>query len=365
MKKKIGSVLLILALLIALVPTVLFQARAETLSGSCGKHASWTLNRSTGALVITGTGEIEGETDPYTTSREDLPGIRYGWETYRQEIRTVSIGSGITGIGMDAFRACGKLRSVVLPSSVSVIHSRAFEGCTALSLIVIPNRNCVIYGNSSNFASTAVTVIYGFKNTTAKTFAQRYGYRFSPLPDDYGSPNPFVDVPTGSFYHDAVLWAVNETPQITNGTDAVRFSPGKTCTRAEAVTLLWRAKKQPSSSGTTNPFTDVKSSAFYAKAVLWAVKAGVTTGTDKTHFSPDLPCTRAQVVTFLWRACGKPEPTSTNNPFRDVPDGYYKKAVLWAVEKGITKGTGATTFSPDQVCTRGEIVTFLYRAFQR
>ena len=365
MKKKIGSVLLILALLIALVPTVLFQARAETLSGSCGKHASWTLNRSTGALVITGTGEIEGETDPYTTSREDLPGIRYGWETYRQEIRTVLIGSGITGIGKDAFRACGKLRSVVLPSSVSVIHSRAFEGCTALSLIVIPNRNCVIYGNSSNFASTAVTVIYGFKNTTAKTFAQRYGYRFSPLPDDYGSPNPFVDVPTGSFYHDAVLWAVNETPQITNGTDAVRFSPGKTCTRAEAVTLLWRAKKQPSSSGTTNPFTDVKSSAFYAKAVLWAVKAGVTTGTDKTHFRPDLPCTRAQVVTFLWRACGKPEPTSTNNPFRDVPDGYYKKAVLWAVEKGITNGTGATTFSPDKVCTRGEIVTFLCRAFQR
>lgn len=365
MKKKIGSVLLVFALLIALSPIVLLQARAETLSGSCGEHASWTLNRSTGALVITGTGKIEGETDPYTTSREDLPGFRFGWEAYRQVIRTVSVGSGITGIGQDAFRGCGKLRSAVLSSSVSAIHSVSFEGCTALSLIVIPNRSCSFYGNNTNIGSTAATVIYGFHNSTAQTFAQQYGYRFSPLPDDYGSPNPFVDVQTGTFYHDAVLWAVNEDPQITNGTDAVHFSPTKTCTRAEAVTFLWRAKKQPSSSGTTNPFTDVPKNVYYRAAVLWAVKAGVTNGTDKTHFSPDAPCTRAQVVTFLWRACGKPEPTSTNNPFRDVPDDYSKKAVLWAVEKGITKGTSATTFSPNKVCTRGEIVTFLSRAFQR
>lgn len=364
MKKKIGSFLLILTLLIALSPAVLPQARAETLSGSCGAHASWTLNRSTGALVITGTGKIEGETDPYTTSREDLPGYRFGWESCRQEIRTVSIGSGITSVGADAFRGCGKLRLAVLPSSVSAIQTGSFEGCTALSLIVIPNRSCVINGNGSNFASTAVTVIYGFKNTTAQTFARRYGYRFSPLPEDYGSPNPFVDVPTGAYYHDAVLWAVDEDPRITNGTDLVRFSPDKTCTRAEAVTFLWRAKKQPSP-GTSNPFADVNSSAYYAKAVLWAVKAGVTTGTDKTHFSPDNPCTRAEVVTFLWRACGQPEPTGTDNPFLDVPEGYYKKAVLWAVEKGITNGTGATTFSPNKICTRGEIVTFLCRAFQR
>ena len=113
----------------------------------------------------------------------------------------------------------------------------------------------------------------------------------------------------------------------------------------------------------SNPFTDVKEKDYYYEPVLWAVANSITTGTSKTTFSPDNPCTRAQVVTFLWRAAGSPEPTQTNNPFTDVPAGqYYYKAVLWAVEEGITAGTSKTTFSPDESCTRAQVVTFLWRA---
>ena len=128
------------------------------------------------------------------------------------------------------------------------------------------------------------------------------------------------------------------------------------------VTFLWRAAGKPEPAGKDNPFTDVKAGAYYYDAVLWAVEKGITTGTSATTFRPDATCTRGQIVTFLWRSNDQPEPTKTDNPFTDVKaDQYYYKAVLWAVEKGITKGTGDTRFSPDSTCTRGQIVTFLYR----
>ena len=111
------------------------------------------------------------------------------------------------------------------------------------------------------------------------------------------------------------------------------------------------------------PFYDVNPGMYYEKAVLWAVEEGITNGTSTTTFSPDANCTRAQIVTFLWRAAGQPEPKTTARPFNDVSPGmYYEKAVLWAVEEGITNGTSTTTFSPDDNCTRAQIVTFLYRA---
>ena len=174
--------------------------------------------------------------------------------------------------------------------------------------------------------------------------------------------NPFTDVAQGAYYYDCVLWAVKHDPQITNGTSASTFSPDKTCTRAQVVTFLWRANGCPEPEASGNPFTDVKPDAYYYKAVLWAVEKGITNGVSATAFGPDRGCTRGQVVTFLWRAAGQPVPTKTDNPFTDVkPDAYYYKAVLWAVEKGITKGTSAKKFSPENTCTRGQIVTFLYR----
>ena len=173
--------------------------------------------------------------------------------------------------------------------------------------------------------------------------------------------NPFTDVPEGEYYYDAVLWAVSHDPQITNGTSPTTFSPTATCTRGQVVTFLWRAKGCPEPKSTANPFSDVAPGAYYYKAVLWANESGITNGTSPTTFSPDNPCTRAHVVTFLWRAEGQPA-AGNANPFTDVPAGqYYTSAVLWAVSKNITNGTTAKTFSPDNPCTRGQIVTFLYR----
>jgi S-layer homology domain. len=177
--------------------------------------------------------------------------------------------------------------------------------------------------------------------------------------------NPFTDVAEDAFYYDAVLWAVGHEPQITNGTSPTTFSPNAVCTRGQVVTFLWRAAGAPEPTMALNPFSDVKEGAFYYKAVLWAVQTGITKGVDATHFGPDRDCTRGQVVAFLHRAQGTPAPGSDVNPFVDVKEGaFYYDAVLWAVEKNVTKGTSETTFSPDATCTRGQIVTFLYRAMK-
>lgn len=174
--------------------------------------------------------------------------------------------------------------------------------------------------------------------------------------------NPFVDVPEGSFYYDAVLWAVDKG--ITKGTDTTHFSPNGICTRAQAVTFLWRAAGSPAAKSGAMPFTDVKAGSYYETAVLWAVENGITKGTTATTFSPEQNCSRAQIVTFLWRSEKSPA-AGTVNPFTDVKaSAYYADAVLWAVKKDVTKGTTATTFSPNDNCTRAQIVTFLYRAMK-
>ena len=170
----------------------------------------------------------------------------------------------------------------------------------------------------------------------------------------------FVDVPEGSYYEEAVNWAVEKG--ITTGTDATHFSPNGICTRAQAVTFLWRAAGSPAAKSAVMPFTDVKVGSYYYDAVLWAVENGITKGTSETMFSPDATCSRAQIVTFLWRSQKSPA-AGTANPFTDVKaSAYYADAVLWAVKEDVTKGTTNTTFSPDANCTRAQIVTFIWRA---
>ncbi|MCG4774761.1 S-layer homology domain-containing protein, partial [Lawsonibacter sp. DFI.5.51] len=169
----------------------------------------------------------------------------------------------------------------------------------------------------------------------------------------------FVDVATGSYYEDAVDWAVENG--ITKGTDDTHFSPDGICTRAQAVTFLWRAAGSPEPETRAMPFTDVPVGSYYYDAVLWAVENGITMGTSDTTFSPDATCSRAQIVTFLWRYEKSPA-AGTANPFADVKStAYYAGAVLWAVKEDITKGTTNTTFSPNADCTRAQIVTFLWR----
>ena len=169
----------------------------------------------------------------------------------------------------------------------------------------------------------------------------------------------FVDVATGSYYEDAVDWAVGNG--ITQGTDDTHFSPDGICTRAQAVTFLWRAAGSPKPETRTMPFTDVPAGSYYYDAVLWAVENDITKGTSDTTFSPNMTCTRAQIVAFLWRSEKSPA-AGTANPFADVKSAaYYADAVLWAAKKDITKGTTNTTFSPNADCTRAQIVTFLWR----
>ena len=169
----------------------------------------------------------------------------------------------------------------------------------------------------------------------------------------------FTDVPANSWYAGAVAWAVEQG--ITSGTSDTTFSPNVSCTRAQMVTFLWRASGTPEI-GTTSPFSDVSADAYYYDAVLWAIEQGITGGTGDGKFSPDAPCTRAQMATFLWRANGSPEVTGTT-PFSDVSAGtYYCNAVLWAYEQNITNGTGGGKFSPDAPCTRAQMVQMLKNA---
>ena len=171
----------------------------------------------------------------------------------------------------------------------------------------------------------------------------------------------FTDVSTKAYYFDAVAWAVKN--KITSGQSDTLFAPDASCTRAQMVTFLWRANGSPEPTVTELPFTDVAADAYYAKAVLWAVENGITTGTSDTTFDPDGVVTRAEAVTFLWRAAGKP--IAGGSLFADVESTkYYAEAVRWAVTSGITNGMSDLTFAPNDICTRAHIVTFLYRAYR-
>ena len=173
----------------------------------------------------------------------------------------------------------------------------------------------------------------------------------------------FVDVARSAYYYDAVQWAVEKG--ITEGTSIETFSPHASCTRAQTVTFLWRAAGSPEPTGTVNPFSDLDPNAYYYKAVLWANENGVTRGTSADIFSPDMTVTRGQTVTFLHRAAGSPEGNG-NSSFSDVnKNDYYNSAALWAAQNGITTGTGDGRFSPGADCTRAQIVTLLFRANER
>lgn len=178
--------------------------------------------------------------------------------------------------------------------------------------------------------------------------------------EDNSMLNFFVDVPADAYYYDAVLWAAENG--ITGGVDDTHFAPNATCTRAQAVTFLWRAAGSPAPKSSMMPFTDVPAGSYYETAVLWAVENGITKGTSDTMFSPDATCTRAQIVTFLWRANGSPA-VSGNSAFTDVAsDAYYAAAVTWAEKNDVTGGIGGGLFGSNNNCTRAQIVTFIYRS---
>ena len=245
---------------------------------------------------------------------------------------------------------------------VTASHKTASKG-TAVTLTVDPDKGyvldtlTVLDGKDKEIKLTEKKGKYTFTMPASKVTVAATFKASAPT-----GKNPFIDVPAGSYYEDAVVWAVEKG--ITSGTSAVTFDPNGNCTRAQAVTFLWRAAGSPAAKSGAMPFADVKAGSYYYDAVLWAVEQGITKGTSDTMFSPDATCTRAQIVTFLWRANGSPV-ASGNSAFTDVAsDAYYAAAVTWAEKNGVTGGIGGGLFGSNNNCTRAQIVTFLYRAMK-
>jgi len=262
--------------------------------------------------------------------------------------------------------------SVPLPAIFRISTLNSEHGQVTLSTDKAPNDWPVTFTVRPNagYEVDSVTVRSTSGRVIPVTVNGDGSYTFTQIPGNVEVAvsfrrtfsNPFDDVAESAYYYDAVLWAAEKG--ITDGTGEKTFSPNGDCTRAQMVTFLWKAIGSPEPEARTSPFEDVAESAYYYKAVLWAVESGITDGTGENTFSPNESCTRAQMAAFLWRANSSPKPASAKEPFEDVAESaYYYKAVLWAVENGITDGTGEKTFSPNSRCTRSQIVTFLYRAY--
>ena len=257
---------------------------------------------------------------------------------------TYTGGGGSSGYSYYTIKATAGTGGSISPSgSISV------RGGRDQTFTITPDQGYTVSDVKIDGESVGAVTSYSFENVRkAHTIAV-----------SFATIKIFVDVPAGSYYEDAVDWAVENG--ITQGTDDTHFSPDGICTRAQAVTFLWRAAGSPEPETRAMPFTDVPVGSYYYDAVLWAVENGITKGTSDTTFSPNMTCTRAQIVAFLWRSEKSPA-AGTANPFADVKStAYYADAVLWAVKENITKGTTITTFSPNADCTRAQIVTFLWR----
>lgn len=265
---------------------------------------------------------------------------------------TGSSGGSSSGRTYHTIKASSDSNGSISPSErVSVRHGRD------QSFTITPNKGYEIAKVLVDGKSVGAVESYTFKSVTKNHTIEAI---FMKVDDNKPMPDTFMDVPKGSYYEKAVDWAVKNG--ITAGTGDNYFMPDGICTRAQAVTFLWRVAGSPTPKTEVMPFEDVPEGSYYYEAVLWATENEITVGTSATTFSPELTCSRAHIVSFLWRAAGYPS-AGTVNPFTDVPENaYYINAMLWAVKQEITVGTTPSTFSPDEGCTRAQIVTFLYRA---
>ena len=355
---------------------------------------------------------------------------------------SVTIPDTVKSMGDYAFYECSALQSVTVPGSISTVPYKAFNQCKALSTVVIRDGvkriDAYAFANGSAMKSVTIpksvteiannaflncdrnTVFYGYANTAAQTYAVQHGYRFvdlnaacanghawdsgvltaAPSCKDKGeklltctrcgatktesvpalghayvkgccsrcgyeatsASEVFVDVQAKAYFNKSVLWAIRNG--VTGGTDERHFSPDGICTREQIVTFLHAAAGSPSHCMTENPFKDVKKSKYYFNPVMWAVEKGITGGVSEGKFGVGVACTREQAVVFLWKANGSPEPKQTDCSFKDVKrKQYFYKAVLWAVENGVTGGVAEKQFGVGVNCTRAQIVTFLQAVY--
>ena len=339
--------------------------------------AQWTVNQYTITYDLAG-GTVEGNPDTYTIEtvaftlkNPTKSGYTFtGWSGTGldgENNMTVTIpkgstgnrsytahwrynGGGGSGYSYYTIKATAGAGGSISPSgSVSVREGRD------QTFTITPDKDYAVANVKIDGKSIGAVKSYTFENVRRTHTIEVIFMKANGNPQT----GVFVDVATGSYYEDAVDWAVENG--ITKGTDDIHFSPDGICTRAQAVTFLWRTAGSPKPETRAMPFTDVPVGSYYYDAVLWAVENGITKGTSDTTFSPNMTCSRAQIVAFLWRSEKSPA-AGTANPFADVKStAYYADAVLWAVKEDITKGTTNTTFSPDADCTRAQIVTFLWR----
>ena len=424
--KKTLCALLALCLMLTLLP---FGALAADASGEYGDGLRWTLTAD-GTLTITGAGAMPDYTqeelfmDEHIDQKAPVP-----WQAYDADLRAIVIGEGITRVGDYTFMNCrnvasvtlpstlrsigkyafsfsaaetialpdglqeigdwafvgAKLREIIVPATVTKLGKGAYEGCDYAKVIKVLGPVEKLESHtfyhcrptdlflSRDIRSMARDVFeidahvwHVFCDGTEARFLENiknldaFHYVYLHTNTPLDIHPTFTDVPDGAWYADSVRWAAERS--FTAGTSETTFSPDATCTRAQMVTFLWRFCGSPKMTNAANPFDDVHESDYFYQAVLWAVENEITNGTGSHTFSPDKTVTRAETVTFFWRKHAREMPNGYVKKFRDVPRGaYYADAVDWAVYTELTNGVSADLFGPDQPCTRAQIVTFLNR----
>ena len=259
---------------------------------------------------------------------------------------------GSSGTHSYTIKATAGANGMISPSDTVKVRKGSHQTFT-----ITPHNGYTVSDVMVDGQSIGAVTTYTFENVKKSHTIEAFFEKAA----DHSQGDRFEDVVSGCYYEEAVKWAVQNS--ITSGTDATHFSPDAICTRAQAVVFLWRISGSPKATDATMPFSDVPADSYYYDAVLWGVENGLVKGTGATQFSPQMHCSRAQIVTFLWRVMDAPQ-AGSQNPFTDVKDdAYYYDAVLWAVKDGVTKGTTDTTFSPKADCTRAQIVVFLWRMF--
>lgn len=377
MKRRI-CLLLALILTLGAVPGLSAAARAaEPVSGVWAGECTYTWDADTKTLTIFGGMDVEFAMPEEPLFRDEaetivVRGVKMVWtmkpifEGYA--VRTARFENCGT-IEANAFVDCPALKTVILDQTTQRLLSSAIVDCNALTDVWLfnPEGYLDLFYNCVRSDHQEEVTYHYYQDSTASSFIEnsldltKYRIRYID-PEEYPRPDvilPFQDVSEDAYYAEAVNWAAEN--HFVTGTAGGLFSPKKTCTRAEIVTMLWYAMDKPEPIGRDNPFVDVTKEKYYYKPVLWAVQSGITSGTSANTFSPKKPCTRAEIVTFLWRTgCSQP---GASEDFDDVSDtAYYAEAVRWAVENGIASGTTPQTFRPKAPCTRAQAVTFLYKA---
>ena len=397
--KKLMATMMAVMVAVAMFAAAPVTAKAATVvvKGSCGPAVKYTIydnGNDKYTVEITGSGVM----DNWGDKESPFAGKS---SAYKSKITTVTVGEGVLSIGSNAFNGCSSLYNVYLPEGLLYINNHAFND-TGIMYIKLPftvesigdsaiptdNMNFLTLPKNLKFKGNLGTsrlkdVYYPGTEEEFDAISQYVvnGIDFKamahynavdPMYDTYGpdqgvsddtnqdgSDNQgFTDVPANAYFKNAVEWAVSSG--VTSGTSATTFGPGEACTRSQVMTFLWKANG--SGSGVSISFNDVNSGAYYYNAVSWAVANDVTSGTSAVTFGSNDACTRAQAMVFLWRAAGSPK-ASASVSFSDVSSSaYYYQAVQWAVSKGITSGTSATTFGSNDTCTRAQIITFLYKA---